>query len=166
MSAAAWIEHLQMEKHPEGGWFREIYRSSESIAKTALPDRFAGDRAFSTAIYFLLEGDDFSALHRICQDELFHFYAGSSMTIHQLSPSGEYAASQLGADVSRGELPVVVVPSGCVFGATVNHPQSYSLVGCTVAPGFDFADFVMPKCAELKTQFPDHEAIIERLTRQ
>lgn len=163
--AKAWIDGLQLRRHPEGGWYRETYRSAEILSRAALPPRFSGDRACSTAIYFLLEGEDFSALHRIKQEEVFHFYDGSGLTLHLIEPAGTYAAFKLGRDLAAGELPQAVVPAGWLFGATVNDPRSYSLVGCTVAPGFDFADFSMPSREELRRQFPQHRQIVERLTR-
>ncbi|HET6324151.1 MAG TPA: cupin domain-containing protein [Planctomycetaceae bacterium] len=164
-NAQAWIDRLQLRRHPEGGWFRETYRSEEILNRAALPSRFGGDRAFSTAIYFLIEGEDFSALHRIEQDEIFHFYDGSSLTLHVIDTTGNYAAVKLGRDLGAGELPQAVMSAGSIFGATVNDPRSYSLVGCTVAPGFDFADFAMPSREEMCRQFPQHRQIVERLTR-
>jgi predicted cupin superfamily sugar epimerase len=163
--AQSWIDGLQLRRHPEGGWFRETYRSDEVIATAALPSRFGGDRAFSTAIYFLLDGEDFSALHRIKQDEVFHFYEGAALTLHVIDPQGRYATVEVGRDLAGGELPQAVVKSGSVFGATVSDPRSYALVGCTVAPGFDFADFALPGRDELCRQFPQHRQVIERLTR-
>jgi predicted cupin superfamily sugar epimerase len=164
-SAKAWIDKLQLQPHPEGGYFRETYRSSETIAAAALPARFGASRAFSTAIYFLLEGADFSALHRIKQDEVWHFYDGSSLTVHVLDVDGRYATTQVGRNWAAGAVPQAVVKAGCVFGASVDDPRSYALVGCTVAPGFDFADFEMLGREELCRQYPHHRAIIERLTR-
>jgi len=160
-----WIQALQLTQHPEGGWYREIYRAVETISRASLPERFEGDRRFSTAIYFLLSGADFSALHRIKQDELWHFYDGTSLTIHMIDPGGNYSATRLGRDVGDDESLTVVVPAGWLFGATVNDPSSFALVGCTVAPGFDFADFEMSERDALVEQFPQHQAIVERLTR-
>ena len=163
-SAEQWIETLQMKRHPEGGWFREVYRADESIPQTSLPSRFSGDRDFSTAIYFLLQGTEFSALHRIRQDELWHFYDGSSLTIHVIDSTSSYSAIQLGRSLQANERPMAVVRAGCLFGATVDDDGSYALVGCTVAPGFDFADFEMPARGELVEQYPQHQAIIRKLT--
>jgi len=163
--AQSWIDRLQLRRHPEGGWFRETYRSNEMMSRAALPPRFGGDRAFSTAIHFLLDADDFSALHRIKQDEVFHFYDGSALSLHVIDPHGSYSMVKVGRDLSAGQLPQAVVKAGCLFGATVGDPRSYSLVGCTVAPGFDFADFELPNREELCRQFPQHRQVIERLTR-
>jgi len=163
--ARTWIELLQLQRHPEGGYFRETYRSAETIAPDCLPARFDGERAFSTAIYFLLAGDDFSALHRLKQDEVWHFYDGSSLTVHVLDETGSYATRQLGRRIDHGEVPQAMVPAGCIFGSAVEQPDSYALVGCTVAPGFDFADFELLSRAELVQQYPQHRALIEKLTR-
>jgi predicted cupin superfamily sugar epimerase len=163
--ARQWIEALGLRPHPEGGYYRETYRSGETIPRAALPARFTGDRSFSTAIYFLLAGDDFSALHRIKQDETWHFYDGAGLIIHIIDPAGNYAAVKLGRDLRAGEAPQAVAPAGHCFGATVSDPGSYGLAGCTVAPGFDFADFEMPGRAQLLALFPQHSELIERLTR-
>jgi hypothetical protein len=163
--AQLWIDGLQLRRHPEGGWFRETYRSEEVLAGAALPPRFGGDRAFSTAIYFLLDGEDFSALHRIKQDEAWHFYDGSPVTLHVIDPEGTYSTIKVGRDLRAGEVPQAVVKAGCLFGATVNDIRSYALVGCTVAPGFDFADFEMPSREELCRLHPRHRQLVERLTR-
>lgn len=163
--AQRWIDRLELRRHPEGGWFRETYRSEETITRTALPSRFAGDRVFSTAIYFLLEGEDFSAFHHIHQDEIWHFYCGSSVTVHVIDSEGNYSTLRVGHDLNAGHLPQGVVKAGCLFGATVNDRESYALCGCTVAPGFDFADFTMPSREELLSQFPQHAPIIKKLTR-
>ena len=165
MDARAWIERLGLRRHPEGGYFRETYRSREGIARDHLPARFGGDRAFSTAIYFLLEGGDFSALHTIKQDEVWHFYDGSRLTVHVIDADGGHAALRLGRDVAEGEEPQAVVRAGRLMGAVVNDPRSYALVGCTAAPGFDFADFEMPTREELCARYPQHRGLIERLTR-
>ncbi len=162
-TAAEWIERLGLVPHPEGGHFREAYRAAEVLPAAALPPRFGGDHAFCTAIYFLLQGQDFSALHRIKQDEVWHFYDGAALTVHVLDEAGGYSAIHLGRDT--GEEPLGVVPAGRLFGATVRDGRSWSLVGCTVAPGFDFADFELPGRAELCRLYPQHRALIERLTR-
>ncbi len=163
--AEGWIHALQLKRHPEGGWFREVYRAEETIFQKSLPNRFTGDRSFCTAIYFLLNERDFSALHSLKQDELWHFYAGSPLTIHVIDPEGNYSAVKLGRNITTGEEMMAVVKAGWLFGATANDPRSYALVGCTVAPGFDFADFEMPGRIELLEQYPQHGQIIERLTR-
>jgi uncharacterized protein len=149
--AAFWIERLDLRPHPEGGYFRETYRAGEHIACAALPDRFPEARVFATAIYFLITRDGFSALHRIRSDELWHFYDGSAVTLAILDAdgSGALTTASLGRDPSRGESPQVAIPAGAWFGAEVASPGSFALVGCTVAPGFDFADFELGERAAL-----------------
>jgi hypothetical protein len=164
MTAAELITGLNLARHPEGGWFRESYRASGVIPGTLLPERFAGDRSYSTAIYFLLEQGDISALHRIRSDELWHFYAGAALTVHVITPQGGYYFLKLGADLTAGESYQSLVPAGCWFGAEVRE-GAFSLVGCTVAPGFDFADFEMGSREQLLRQFPAHGGIIRLLTK-
>jgi predicted cupin superfamily sugar epimerase len=163
--AREWIDGLQLRRHPEGGWFRETYRSGELLAAAALPPRFGGDRALATAIYFLLEGDDFSALHRLKADEVWHHYDGTGVTLHIFDAGGNYSTVTLGRELRAGQLPQAVVRAGCLFGATVSDPRSFALVGCTLAPGFDFADFAMPGRDDLCRLYPRHRSLIERLTR-
>ena len=164
-NADFWIEKLGLVEHPEGGYFCETYRSSEQIARDGLPSRFTGTRLVSTAIYYLLRGNQCSALHRLRADELWHHYAGSSLTLFLIDPSGDFSELRLGPDVSRGGHFQVVVPAGCWFGATVDDPDSFSLVGCTVAPGFSPEDFELGKRDVLLAQYPQHAAVIERLAR-
>ena len=164
-NAAYWIKQLELKKHAEGGYYREIYRSDIIVAGSALPDRFSGARSISTAIYFLLCEHEFSALHRIKSDELWHFYCGDSLTIHTIDQKGIYTQSKLGRDFDNNEKFQVVVRSGCWLGAALNNPLSFSLVGCTVSPGFDFADFELGSRTELIKLYPEHRSIIERLTR-
>ena len=160
-----WIDRLSLEPHPEGGWYRQTYRASLMLPLAALPG-FTGERAASTAIYFLLAGDQFSALHRLRSDEVWHFYAGSGLVVHVIEPGGQYSGLLLGSNAAAGELFQAVVPAGCWFGSSLRQPNTYALVGCTVAPGFDFADFEMAKRDALTAQYPQHRNIIARLTRE
>ena len=159
------IREYQLLPHPEGGWYREVYRSNELIPRSGLPDRFSGDRVMGTGIYFLLTDKNFSAFHRIASDEGWHFYAGTGLRIYDLSPEGTLTVHKLGANLSAGEVFQTWVPAGHWFGSRVEEPDGWALVGCTVAPGFDFADFEMAKRAELVALFPDHAGIIGELTR-
>ena len=164
-TAAYWIERLHLARHPEGGWFRETYRASEAIPEAGLPTRFQGERAFSTAILFLLERDDCSALHRLKSDEMWHFYDGSPLTVHLVAPDGQHRPVLLGRDPERGEQFQAVAPAGYWFGAEMAGAGDFALVGCTVAPGFDFSDFEMADRSDLAERFPQYEALIRRLTR-
>ncbi len=163
--AAGLIIALGLVQHPEGGWYRETYRSDEQISDNALPDRFDGPRSCCTAIYFLLEQGDWSALHRIKSDELWFFHGGAGLTIHLLTADGICSAIRLGADTAAGEVFQAMVPGGTWFGAEIAGVGEYSLVSCTVAPGFDFADFEMGDRITLLAQYPEHQALIARLTR-
>ncbi len=164
--AKYWIEKLQLEAHPEGGYFRQTYRSVVSIAEEALPAGFAGARAASTAIYFLLEEENFSAFHRLRSDEVWHFYAGDPLVVHVIEPEGNYSSILLGCDLEAGQVLQGVVRAGCWFASHVADWNSFSVVGCTVAPGFEFDDFELGKRAELVATYPQHREFIHRLTRR
>lgn len=162
--AAYWIEKLDLKRHPEGGYFRETYRSREVIVKQALPERFKGDRVFATCIYFLLNKKGYSAFHKVQQDEVWHFYAGSSLAIHIIDQKGQYATVKLGKKIENGESFQTVVMAGCWFAAAVNNKKKFSLVGCTVAPGFDFDDFELADRQRLVGLYPEHRQVIEKFT--
>jgi uncharacterized protein len=153
-----------MQAHPEGGYFAETYRSAEKIPHHALPNRFKSDRSFSTGIYFLLESHHISALHRIESDEMWHFYAGCPLNVYTIDSEGVLKIISLGNNPENGEVFQAIVPAGVWFGSKPSEPDSYSFVGCTVAPGFDFEDFEMKSRAELLVMFPQHQAIVEMLT--
>jgi len=161
--AEYWIEHLELIAHPEGGFYKETYRSDEMVPKNGLPKRFETDRNFSTAIYFLLRSQDLSMFHRIKSDELWHYHAGTSLSIYVLTPD-KVVTHTLGPEVEKGQHPQVIIPANCWFGAKVNESNSYVLTGCTVAPGFDFQDFELGKRTDLLKEFPQHSSIIEMLT--
>ena len=163
-SAEYWIEKLKLQKHPEGGWFKEVYKSDEKILKDHLHKRFSGARHHSTSIYFLLSGNEFSAFHRIKSDELWHFYEGSAITVHMIDENGKYSKALVGNNFDNGEAFQNVVPHGVWFASELSDKNSYALVGCTVAPGFDFEDFEMGDRDTLLKMFPMHKEIITRLT--
>ncbi|MBN2173055.1 MAG: cupin domain-containing protein [Bacteroidales bacterium] len=162
--ASYWINKLKLQKHPEGGYFREVYRSGEVIHKKSLPERYSGFRNFSTSIYFLLESHDFSAFHRIKSDETWHFYSGAPITLFIIRPDGKLFEITLGNDPEKNQVLQFVVGKNYWFAAKVIQNNSYSLVGCTVAPGFDFDDFEMGKKLELLKRFPQHSKLIQLLT--
>jgi uncharacterized protein len=162
--ARYWIEHLSLSPHPEGGYYRATYKSELTIARDALPARYGGDRSASTAIYFLLDAQNFSAFHRIASDEVWHFYAGDSLVVCIIDPDGNYSELHLGA--GDDEEFQAVVKAGCWFASRVKDAAGFALVGCTVAPGFDFADFELGVRSELIRSFPAHQRLIEELTRQ
>ncbi len=162
--AQYWIDHLKLSKHPEGGYFKEVYRSNEFVNKKNLPDRYTSFRSFSTSIYFLLKSHEFSAFHRLKSDEIWHFYDGSSITIYAISPKGHLTKTFIGNNPEKGERFQLLIPKGFWFAAYVNYADSYSLVGCTVSPGFDFDDFEMGKKSDLEKRFPQHKEIISKYT--
>ena len=164
--AAYWIKKLSLEAHPEGGFYRQTYRADLVLAKDALPPEFTGARAASTAIYFLLEGENFSAFHRLRSDEVWHFYVGSTLVVHVIDQQGSYSEILLGSDPEAGEALQAVVKAGYWFASRVRDGKGFALVGCTVAPGFDFEDFEMAKREELVRDYPQHRKVIERLTRE
>ena len=164
-SAAYWIERLQLTGHAEGGYFREIYRSPMSVARNHLPEGFPGDRSISTSIYFLLTAGQFSAFHRIRSDELWHFYNGDPVHIYELDRRGVLTIHRLGANPDHGENFQAVVRAGNWFASRVAEEGEYALTGCTVAPGFDFADFELASGQALAAQYPQHAGLIRELTR-
>jgi predicted cupin superfamily sugar epimerase len=160
LTARQLIEALGLAPHPEGGHYREIFRSpSEVTTGSGYP------RSASTAIYFLLEHGEFSAFHRVSSDELWHHYGGDGLDLHLLDGAGSRSLV-LGRDFMAAERPLGVVPAGCWQAARPRAgAHGYSLAGCTVAPGFEFRDFEMPSRAELLRLFPEHAALIAGLTR-
>lgn len=164
ITAEELVRLYDLQPHPEGGYYRETYRAKGSIPKGALPKIFKGDRNYSTAIYFLLPEGAVSKIHRIAADELWHFYLGDPLTVASIYPDGRMETVTLGQNVKAEEQVQYMVPAGCWFGAYPHPGSRFSFVGCTVAPGFDFADFEMGNRATLLQQFPHAKEIIERLT--
>ena len=159
-----WIRKLNLKKHPEGGFFKETYRSAETVDGNLLSEEHTGQRALSTAIYFLLKGNQVSRFHRLKSDELWHFYYASSLTIHTIDQTGHYAKIYLGIDYEKGEVFQTTIKKGIWLGATVNHIESFALVGCTVSPGFDFKDFKLADQKNMLEKYPQHALIIKKLT--
>jgi predicted cupin superfamily sugar epimerase len=155
------IAHFKMARHPEGGAFAENYRSDLSVSAAG----FTGPRAASTGIYFLLGRGEFSAFHRIKSDEMWHSYLGGPLHIVEIDWAGRLSETILGRDLARGESLTHVVKAGNWFASCPGPESEYSLVGCTVAPGFDFQDFEMANRRELIGWFPEYAPVIERLTR-
>lgn len=164
MVAEEIIKHFNLEAHPEGGFFKEIYRSKGEILEKDLGKDFTGNRNLATSIYFLLTSDKFSAFHKINQDEIWHFYKGSPLKIHMIGPNGKYSYIILGLDFKNNEIPQFTVPAKTYFAAEVIDEKSFSFVGCAVSPGFDFRDFVLPSFKELSQEFPKQAKVIKRLT--
>ncbi|HEX5471229.1 MAG TPA: cupin domain-containing protein [Lacipirellulaceae bacterium] len=148
----------------EGGYFRETYRAATVIPASALPADYAADRNAATAIYYLLTPETFSAIHRVRSDEVFHFYAGDAVEMLQLSPDGTARTITIGNDLAAGHEPQVVVPAGVWQGCRLIPGGSWALLGCTVAPGFDYADFELGNRHTLLARYPAHAELIAALT--
>ena len=159
------IDRLHLLPHPEGGFFNEIYRSSEMISHDSLPDRYNSIRNFSTSIYFLLVKNQISHFHRLRSDEIWHFYKGSPVVIHCLNSNG-YFSVRIGANIGNDEKPQHVIPAGTWFAAEVEDKNFFSLVGCTVSPGFDFTDFELAKQSELVELFPNQRELILKFAKE
>jgi predicted cupin superfamily sugar epimerase len=158
--ATYWVQHLGLKPHPEGGFFKETYRST-------IKEEFRGfsaKRNLSTGIYFLLEQGNFSAFHRIKSDEMWHFYAGDPLVVHMIDDGGKYHKQLIGPKLDEGQALQFVVPAGVWFASEVADQGKYSLVGCTVSPGFDFDDFELAD-KNFETKFPEHRNVIQKLVR-
>ena len=166
LDAEELIRILGLEPHPEeGGFFVETYRSDEQVALNGLPDRYTGARSHGTAIYYLLTPETFSEMHRLQSDEVFHLYLGDPVEMLQLWPDGEGRVVILGADLAAGMRPQVVVRRGVWQGARLVPGGSYALLGCTVAPGFEYVDYEPGQRDELIRNYPQHESLIRALTK-
>lgn len=151
---------LRLEPHPiEGGSFRQTYASAETVE---LP---RGARTLNTAIYYLLEAGTFSEMHMLPSDEIFHFYLGDPVEMLQLYPDGRSALLTLGPDLAAGEHVQLVVPAGVWQGTRLVEGGRLALLGCTVSPGFDYADYHNASAAELTGKWPQEAARIRALTR-
>lgn len=164
-TAKYWITRFALQPHPEGGYFREIYRSAEQISTSSLPRRYQGPRAFSTSIYFMLAGTQISTMHRLASDEQWHFYYGDALLLAMVAPDGTASEVRLGRHATAGEQFQVVIPAGTWMGAQLSNHRSYALIGCTVSPGFEFQDFENGQRSDLLAQFPQHRKLIIALTR-
>lgn len=158
------INKLELSPHPEGGYYKETYRSTSKITGENLSTDYKGDRNYSTCIYFLLTSGTFSAFHKINQDEIWHFYDGSPIKLHIISEAGKHSQHIIGTDINNGQTPQLVVPGNHWFAASVIDKNTFSFVGCTVSPGFDFKDFNLPSRLDLLNKFPQHKEIITQLT--
>lgn len=164
-TAGFWKQYLQLTEHIEGGAFSEVYRSPLVFSQSQLPEKFNGSRAACTHIYFLLEKGQFSAFHRIRCDELWHFYSGDPLVIYEIDENGSLEEHLLGNDPEAGQSFFCVIKGGNWFASKTAGDGEYALVGCTVAPGFDFADFELAEKEKLQQAFPQHAEIIAQLCR-
>ncbi len=163
------IAALRLEPHPiEGGYFRETYRAAGSIRSPSLPSGYPqeGTRSLGTSIYYLLTAETFSELHRLPTEEIFHLYLGGPVRMLQLNAGGKGREMLIGADILAGQEPQLVVPAGVWQGSMLEPGVDFALLGATMAPGFDYADYEQARRAELIAEYPSHEAMITRLTRK
>ena len=158
------IEKLGLKPHPEGEYYKECLKSKDIIDASAVSSDFDGERKLWTSIYFLLKDREVSRLHRLKSDEIWYFHSGTPLAVYIINKNGELKRVKLGLDVERGEQPQVLVPKGSVFGAEMDG-TGYSLVGCMVAPGFEFGDFELPEREELLSAYPQHKFLIKKLTK-
>lgn len=163
-TAEYYIQKLNLAPHPEGGYFKEIYRSTGVIRADCLAEEYGGNRNFCTSIYFLLKGNNISAMHRLRSDEIWHFYDGCPVQIISINEKGVLNEIILGKDLSKGESFQSVIPKNSWFGAELADKKSFALVGCTVSPGFEFEDFEIGKRKDLLKNFPGFERKIKNLT--
>ena len=154
--ASALIARLSLEPHPEGGWYRETHRSAARVTTSAGLERSA-----ATSIYFLLTSEAFSAFHRIASDETWHFYRGARLSIEIIAPDGVHERREIGAN----DVWQTTVPAGAYFASHVDAAGGYALVGCDVAPGFEFDDFEIAERASLRAKYPAHASLVARFTR-
>lgn len=165
MDAQGIINFYGLGPHPEGGFYKQTYRSDFLIDASALPESFSGNRPISTAIYFLLPSETFAAFHRIQSDELWHFYAGVPLHIHIIHQDGSYELLKLGPNIEEGQSHQHKVPARVWFASEPAQSNGFSFVGCTVSPGFDFNDFELATSDQLITEYPDLTEIVSRFCR-
>ena len=164
LDSRTWIDHLKLTKHFEGGYFSEVYKSDLVLTASQLPANFTSARHCCTHIYYLLEKNQFSAFHRIKSDELWHFYAGDPLIVYEIDEAGRLTEHRLGQEPGQQVL-FTAIKAGNWFGARLQENGNYSLVGCTVSPGFDYEDFEMAENNILINTYPQHADLINSLTR-
>ena len=159
-TAQYWIDELDLQPHPEGGYYKEIYRNNVKVKAK----EFSFEKNAATSIYYLLEKEDKSHFHRLVSDEIWYFHMGDPLTVCMFTPEGEYEEVTLGPAIEKNEFLQVIIPKKTIFGAYLQKPDSFVLMGCMVNPGFDFTDFELMKKDDLLEMFPDKRKIIEYLT--
>jgi uncharacterized protein len=165
MTVETLVKELDLLPHPEGGYYKETYRSEAKIAHSCLPTDFKGDRNMATSIYFLIEKGNFSALHKIKSDETWHFYYGDALEVIEINEQGKLTITKIGNNLQNRETFQYTVKANTWFGSRVSEDGNFSLVGCTVYPGFDFNDFELANRQNLIEIFPQHHNLIKELTR-
>jgi predicted cupin superfamily sugar epimerase len=165
MTVETLVKELNLLPHPEGGYYKETYRSEGQISHDFLSPEFSGDRNIATGIYFLIEKGNFSALHKIKSDETWHFYYGDALEVIEINEQGNLSITKIGSDILKGETFQYTVKANTWFGSRVSGNGKFSLVGCTVYPGFDFQDFELANRNDLIKLLPQYQKIITELTR-
>jgi predicted cupin superfamily sugar epimerase len=160
--ARYYIDKLDLKKHPEGGYYREIYRAGEMYFTETIPARKLSKKNISTSIYFLLSGKDKSLFHRLKSDEIWHFYDGCDVLLWLIDEKGNLNQIRVGKE---SEVFQFVIPHNTWFAAELTDKNSFALVGCTVSPGFDFKDFELAKRNDLLNKYPSHKKIIIKFTK-
>ncbi len=165
-NATYWIEKLQLEPHPEGGYFKETYRSGTQISAQCLPEKYSDTRNLATSIYFLLESTQVSGFHRLKSDELWFYQHGDAVQIYMFHDQDDLQIVTLGPDLDQHQNLQVLIPAGTIFGADVIARSGFSLMGCVVTPGFTFHDFELLSRDLLLTRYPHHMELITKLTKK
>ena len=160
VDAEARIRALRLAAHPEGGWFREVYRSPERVGRDGLPERFSGSRSLATSILYLLAAGERSHFHRLRADEVWCHHAGGAVHLHLLGHGGARTLV-VGADT-----PQAIVPHGSWFAAEPEPGAAFALVGCFVTPGFEYGDFELAERGALLAEFPDQRSLVTKFTRE
>jgi uncharacterized protein len=157
-----WIQHLKLEPHPEGGFFKEVFRSNISVNREELPVGYKSVRRLATSIYYLLRSEDISKMHRLKSDELWYFHFGSPLKVISIDQEGKKHSKILGPNPEKAEFFYMHIPAGSIFAAEVTEPDTYSLISCVVAPGFEFDDFEMFSKDDLLQAYPKHADLFEK----
>jgi predicted cupin superfamily sugar epimerase len=168
LTAQQIISALQLRPHPiEGGHFRETYRASGMVPASLLPPGYPpeGSRSLGTSIYYLLTPETFSEMHRLPTEEVFHFYLGGPVRMLQLMADGSGREVIIGPDILVGQQPQVIVPAGVWQGSALEPGVEFALLGATMAPGFDYADYEQGRSADLVARYLAYGDAIRRLTR-
>lgn len=166
MTATQIIEMFNLQPHPEGGYYKRIFESDETLSQEVLPPAFTGNRPYMSSIYYLLERGQLSSFHKLKQCELWHLYKGGPLKVYRIDTAGNLDVSIVGQDYLSGQVPHIEFQPGTYFSAELCEEGEYAFMGCSVSPGFDFKDFHLPSAAELTSKFPTHADLIHRMTKQ
>ncbi len=161
-TAEYWIQNLDLKPHPEGGFYKEMFRSNILINKDELPVGYKSSRRLATSIFYLLRSEDISRLHRLKSDELWYFHYGSAVRIMYIDHVGKKHTKMLGSNLEKAEYFSMHIPAGNIFAAEVQEPNSFSVFSCVVSPGFEFEDFEMFDKEDLIQAYPKHIDFIEK----